>query len=272
MLIGCCVNMLPKAKDDPGIRYAPEVKQAGFDYIELPIGQVIGLKESDFQDTRAYLQDLNLPVHACNNFFTPDVKLVGWNVDKGKVRGAYQHALEWAKLLGARYVVFGSPWSKACPEDFSRARAFEQLAEWCVEIGDEAQKHGLVIALEPNNRQETNMINTFSDVVALSQAANHPSVMCLQDYYHLGIEHDTVDSLLQHGRERLVHVHFARIEKRGFPKSMDEDPYYQTFFQALKEIDYHGGISMEGFPESRESFLHEATQTCRFLRNAVQWN
>ena len=53
-----------------------------------------------------------------------------------------------------------------------------------------------------------------------------------------------------------------------FPASMEEDPYYQTYFDALKALGYCGGISMEGFPESRESFPQEAADTCRFLRSA----
>lgn len=261
--------MLPKDKDDPGVWYAPEVKRAGFDYIELPIGQVVGCSQAQFEEIRAYLKDLSLPVHACNNYFPADIKLVGDKVDSGRVRAHYQHALEWAQALGSRFVVFGSPWSKSCPGDFPKQRAFEQLADWCREMGPVAQKHGLVIALEPNNRQETNMINTFAEVAALSQAADHPNVLCLQDYFHLRMEHDTVDSLLEHGKCRLVHAHFARVHKRGFPKSMDEDPYYQTFFDALRQIGYDGGLSMEGFPVSRESFPAEAEATCRFLRKAA---
>ena len=268
MLIGCCVNMLPKDSDDAGAWYAPELKAAGFDYIELPIGQAACQSEVEFQETCAYLRDVALPVYACNNFFTPDIKLVGDQVDKGRARAFYQKALERASRLGARYVVFGSPWSKACPEGFSRDKAFDQLAQWCREIGDEAGKRGIMIALEPNNRGETNMINTFSDVVSLSKAADHPNIRCLQDYYHLRAENDTVDSLLEYGKDYLVHSHFARFHKRGFPASMEEGPYYQTYFDALKALGYQGGISMEGFPESRESFPREAAETCRFLRAA----
>lgn len=216
------------------------------------------------------LRALHLPVLACNNFFPPEVKPVGEHVDEGLVRAAYQAALERAQTLGARYVVFGSPWSKACPDGFSRVRAFDQLTQWCLEIGDEAQKRSLVIALEPNNQQETNLINTFSEVAALSRAVGHPSVCCLQDYYHMRMEQDTVNSLLEYGRGNLVHAHFARIENRGFPKSMTEDPYYPVFFRALHQIGYEGGISMEGFPMNRESFPSEAAAACRFLRKAVQ--
>ena len=79
-----------------------ELKAAGFDYIELPIGQAACQSEVEFQETCAYLRDVALPVYACNNFFTPDIKLVGDQVDKGRARAFYQKALERASRLGAR--------------------------------------------------------------------------------------------------------------------------------------------------------------------------
>lgn len=269
MIVGCCVNMLPKDSEDPGAWYAPEIKQAGYDYIELPIGQVVGQSQAQFEEMTAYLRDVGLPVYACNNFFTREIQLVGPAVDKPRVRDFYQKALAWAQQLGCRYVVFGSPWSKYCPEGFSKEKALDQMSQWCVEIGDEAKKRDIVIALEPNNRQETNLINTFADVVALAKSAGHPNIRCLQDYYHLKAEEDTVDSLLRDGKEYLVHSHFARFDKRGFPKDWAEDAYYPIYFDALKKLQYDGGISMEGFPQSRESFAAEAAATCRFLKEAA---
>ncbi len=270
MLIGCCVNMLPKAPGTPGLEYAPLIKQAGYDYIELPIAQVIRLSQGEVDSARAMLRDLALPVHACNNFFDADVRMLGPNVDRGLVRERYTHALSWAARLGAKVAVFGSPWAKLCPEDFSREAAFDQLAAWCAEMGDEARRQGLILAIEPNNRTETNMINIFSQAVALAKAVDHPNVRCLQDYFHLGMEKDNVDSLLQYGKDWLVHTHFARIEGRGFPRAMDEDTGYAPFFRALKQLNYGGGVSMEGFPLSADSFPAEAAATCDFLRAAVR--
>lgn len=269
MYIGCCVNMLPKEGTDPGLSYAPAIKAAGFDYIELPIAQMITLSGAQFDSARALLRDLSLPVRATNNFFAPDVRLIGPKADKGLVRGRYTHALEWVSQLGAKYAVIGSPWAKFRPEDVAEERAFDELAAWVAEMGEEAARQGLILAIEPNNRTETNMINTFAQAVALAKAVSHPNVRCLQDYFHLGMEKDTVESLLEHGRDWLVHTHFARIEKRGFPRSMSEDPGYADFFAALRAIGYDGGVSMEGFPVSRESFPEEAAATCAFLKAAV---
>jgi len=268
MVIGCCVNMLPKEQGDPGLSYAPAIKQAGFDYIELPIAQVITLSDSQFEEGRTILRELSLPVRATNNFFAPDVRLIGPGVDRGLVRARYTHALAWAARLGAKCAVFGSPWAKFRPDDVSESQAFDQLAAWCAEMGDEAAKQGLMLAIEPNNRTETNMINTFSQAVALAKAVSHPNVRCLQDYFHLGMEHDSVDSVLEYGEDWLIHTHFARIEKRGFPRSMSEDPGYAPFFSALRAVGYDGGVSMEGFPVSRDSFPEEAAATCAFLQAA----
>lgn len=272
MVIGCCLNMLPKDAGDPGIGYAPEIKKAGYDYIELPIAQIITLSGAQFDATRRMLADLALPVRATNNFFAPDVHLIGSGVDKGLVRDRYTHALAWAAQLGAKYAVFGSPWAKFRPEGVSEQAALDQLASWVAEMGDEAARQGLILAIEPNNHTETNLINTFSQAVELAKVVSHPNVRCLQDYFHLGMEHDGGDSLLEHGGRWLVHTHFARIEKRGFPRSMNEDAGYAAFFAALRQIGYDGGISMEGFPHSRESFPEEAAATCTFLRTAANPN
>lgn len=269
MLIGCCTNMLPQTDSGTGYEYAGQLKEAGFDYVELPIGQVNELSEPAFEAMRAYLTSCALPVYACNNFFPAGIQLVGPNVDAGRVRAFYTGALERAAKLGCRCAVLGSPWSKSCPEGFSRQKAFEQLARWCAEIGAEARKRDIVIAIEPNNRQETNMVNTFAEAVALAKAADHPNVRCLQDYYHLKMEQDTVDSLLEYGKDYLVHSHFARLEKRGLPSELGEDTYYHVYFDALKQLGYRGGISLEGIPSSRERLPDEIAAACRLLRQAV---
>lgn len=270
MKIGCCVNFLPKEADDPGVRYAKTIKDAGYDYIELPIGQITRLNEDEFIQMQRELDKTGIPVYACNNFFVPELKLVGEKVEHAKIRAFYTKALSRAQLLGAKYVVFGSPWSKSRPEGFPYEQAFAQLVQLCRELGDAADERGITIALEPNNHTETNMLNTFSDVVTMAKAANHPHIRCLQDYYHLKVENDTVDSLLEYGNEFLVHTHFAKLDGRGFPKDWTEDEYYPIYFQALKSIGYKGGVSMEGLPVSRERFAEEAKTTCAFLREATR--
>lgn len=266
MLFGCCTNMLPKEPDSVGFEYVNVLQELGYDYVELPLGQVNLLSEQEFRHMRRELEQMQFPVRACNNFLTKELKLIGDQTKKELILDFVKQAMERAEALGAQYVILGSPWSKQRPEYVERDQAFRQLADWCQIFGNLAEKHHLIIGLEPNNQTETNMIHTFQDVVDLAMASGHPAVRCLQDYYHLRLENDTVDSLLKYGKDYLVHTHFARIDKRGFPVDICEDPYYLTYFKALRAIGYDGGVSMEGFPICKESFREEAEKTLRFFR------
>ena len=55
---------------------------------------------------------------------------------------------------------------------------------------------GMVIAIEPINRGEPNMLNHFSDGVRMARTVDYPNVRVLCDYYHLRFEGDSPSVLL----------------------------------------------------------------------------
>ena len=61
MLIGCCVNMLPQTRL-AGAEYIPEIAAAGYDYVELPLGSLASLTESEFHEASAILAESGIPV------------------------------------------------------------------------------------------------------------------------------------------------------------------------------------------------------------------
>ncbi len=264
MKFGCCTNMLIRESGSVGEEYLEILAETEYDYVELPLGDISGLSQEKLRQLKA-LSRQTLPVYACNNFFPNEIHLCGEEPTPFfEIQNYYKKALYRAAELGVQIAVFGSPWSKACPEGFPKTEAFKQLTAVCRALGEEASQYAITIALEPNNRLETNMINTYSDVLALIKATNHPRIQGLQDYFHLKQEKDTVASVIE-GKDHLAHAHFACFKGRKFPKSMDEDSYYSVFFQTLKDIGYQGGISMEGFIENKECFRKEAIDTINFF-------
>jgi D-psicose/D-tagatose/L-ribulose 3-epimerase len=84
------------------------------------------------------------------------------------------------------------------------------------------------------------------------------------DYYHLREEKE--DSEIVHqAREQIVHLHFANPRGRRWPKAPDEDPEYRRFFELLKQINYHGGISIEG----NGTFDEDAAASLAFFREEL---
>ena len=127
MKFGYCVNMI--AQDDHGIGYEqlPMLKRVGFDYVELPLAQIMTMGDRAFRTgPLAALDSTGLPCLACNNFFPASYHLTGPQVDADSILAYANAALDRAAVMGAKRVVFGSACARNMPLGFSAAEATEQ--------------------------------------------------------------------------------------------------------------------------------------------------
>jgi sugar phosphate isomerase/epimerase len=137
------------------------------------------------------------------------------------------------------------------PEGFPREQAWEQLKRFLDRAGDIARSFDLVIAIEPLQREESNIINTGAEALRLVREVDHSNVKMIIDYFHMRRENEDPEIVLQ-VRDAMVHVHFANPNGRVWPKAATEDAEYGRFFENLKRINYRGGISIEGKGTLRE--------------------
>lgn len=262
MKFGVCVNMLKNTPTDTGIGFVEKIAEFGYDYIELPLYEIMMLSEAEFDGLKARLKSARIPCRVCNNFFPKNLKLTGPDVDHKSVRKYYTAAIKRASLLGVKFIVFGSPWAKAVPVGFSKNEAYQQLVELNKEIASVAAKYNIVIALEHNNKAETNILNQLHEVGKLAECVNHPNIKVLVDYFHIAAENEPILNVVHYGAN-IVHTHFARYEGRRYPKDMSEDKNYQTFINALKRIHYDGGVSIEAYSDD---FDLDALATLKFFK------
>ena len=269
MQFGCCVNMLPGAETLAGVAYARPLKELGYDYIELPMGRLAALEERDLETVRDTLTGLDLPCRACNDFLPPRFQLVGEETTPEAELEAYlAGAFDRLERLGVSVAVFGSPWSRSCPEGFPRGRAFDQLAAFLRRAGELAAGHGVSIAVEHNNRAETNMLNRYADAAAAARAADRPNVGTLCDYYHLRWEGDDPEVLLVTGRPPF-HTHIARLEGRRYFTTLEgEEEALSRYVRVLTRLGYEGGVSVEAPVTSPEAWRGMAETNLRLLRAA----
>jgi mannose-1-phosphate guanylyltransferase/mannose-6-phosphate isomerase len=118
---------------------------------------------------------------------------------------------------------------------------------------------GLTIAIEPLNRQESNIINTGAEAVALAQRVDHPAVRVLADFYHLVEEQEPLAHLSRY-QEWLAHIHLAD-SGRGAPGSGHYP--YPAFAGQLAATGYRGLLSVEC---RWGDFAREAGPARQFLR------
>ncbi len=88
----------------------------------------------------------------------------------------------------------------------------------------------------------------------------------LVDYYHLDAENESPDILLEAASD-IRHVHLANPANRSFPKSLNENPGYQLFFENLKKIKFNERISVEAFSDN---FQEDAKASVNFMNQIKQ--
>ena len=267
MKFGCCVSLLPGAETLAGIAYARPLRELGYDYIELSMACLTELSEVEFHQVRRKLEDSQLPCAACNDFIPPRFQLVGEERTSAKALERYLSvAFKRMEILKIPHTVFGSPLSRRCPDGFSRARAFDQIAAFLRRAGELAADYGVSVAVEHNNRTTTNMLNHYTDVVAMARMVDRPNVEVMCDYYHMRIENDSPEVLLEAGMVP-IHTHIARTEGRQYFTTLEEElPTLSRYAEILTQLCYNGGVSVEAVVPSQEAWKDLAEINLRLLR------
>ena len=276
MKLSCCAGLasfVPQTVDakqlDTGSAYRAKLEkapatlktlsEAGCDFFEFGVGMLCPESpKSLFEDFKDMLSDYSLRADCFNSFIPADLKVTGPNVDKARLDNYLANATERAAELGGEIIVFGSGGARQVPEGFSHKRAHDQILEFLDAAANYAREHGLVIAIEPLNRSETNMINSIAEAVQFADELMQPEVKVLVDFYHQMLEGEAFDEIVRAG-ERIVHVHVADTD-RLYPGSGEYD--YQRFAKSLADAGYNKRVSVEC---NFRDFDKEVPQSIQFL-------
>ena len=221
-----------------------KAEQAGFDYYEPGVAAIAALSDDAFADFAKRVAKSRLRCE-CLNSFIRTLTVVGPSVDNGALTAYMNSALDRCRALGATIVVWGSAGSRNVPDGFSRDRAWQQMVSFLRMAGPMATSRGIVIAIEPLRKQESNIINSGAEAYRLVREVDHPNVKMIIDYYHLQQENED-PKILETARDAIVHLHFANPNGRVWPKDPSEDPGYAPFFAMVKKTGFRGGLSIEG--------------------------
>lgn len=220
------------------------LKSLGYTYVEENVGRFLIPESGDAQYRKNFdaLQAVRLPIRSYVSFIPGNIKSVGADANHEALLARADLAFNRAKECGAAFVVFGSSGSRSVPEGFDRQKAKEQHVEVSKKMALLAEKHQIVVAIEPLNRGETNFINSLAEGVEIIEAVNHPRFRLLCDIYHMSKENEGPEQILKYG-QYIVHCHVAEKQNRTPPGVAGDD--FKAYFGALKKIKYQGSLSLE---------------------------
>ena len=163
-----------------------------------------------------------------------------------------KRTVDVAVAMGARIVggpLYGSPlvFAGRAPsviDEGLRGRRVARVVAGLREAGDYAGERGVVLAVEPLNRFETDFCNTAVQAVELVEMVDRASVGVMLDTFHMNMEDDDLPQAIRATGKHLVHFQ-ANENHRGFLGTGHIE--WGPICRALADIGYGGAITLEPF-------------------------
>jgi len=235
------------------------LKEVGYDGVEIP------LFEGDATHYKSVRKELDKLGLRCTTVTVANEQANPISTDKA-VREAAFERLRWAidmtHTLGGDVMAgpYHSPlavFSGTGPTEDEKQRAAEVLRR----AAAEAQKAGVMLAIEYLNRFECYFLTTAADAKALVQRVNHPHFRAMYDTFHANIEEKDVTRAIANLAGSFCHVHISEND-RGTPGT-GHVPWDDTF-RAIRKTGYDGWLTIEAFGRALPA-LAAATKVWRDL-------
>jgi D-psicose/D-tagatose/L-ribulose 3-epimerase len=178
-----------------------------------------------------------------------------------------RHLIDLCADLGdGGVMVFGSPKQRSTVAGVTPIKGRRIFTDELAKVAPQAEERGVRILVEALPSDQSNVINTLEEAVAVVEAIHSPAVETMFD------THNAVDEKLPHPEvirkyfQHIAHIHVNEIDGRE-PGCGDYD--FGALFATLRQLKYEGWVSVEAFDFSRDP-KEIAGGAIRHLRRAMK--
>ena len=146
--------------------------------------------------------------------------------------------------LGGGVIVVGSPKQRNLLPGVSESQARDYAAETFYDSVKRAEDRAVTLCLEPLAPAETDFINTAAEAVRFAEQFRSPNFQIILDVKAMCSEAKSIPQIIRESSPRFAHFHANDKNLKG-PGFGDVD--FKPIAAALKEVGYHGYVSVEVF-------------------------
>lgn len=241
---------------DAEVNLVKRYKSFGFDVIELAIIDPQALNVSKLKAALAN-SEMEQPI-LCGAFCNGrDLRGITQEVETSV---AYIHQLIDLAIELNSQLICGPMYSETgranhySPE--KRTNQLDQIAEALKPLCERAQAAGIVLALEPLNRFETDCINTLEQATHFIDRVGSDALKIHIDTFHMHIEEADSAAAIRQAAGYIGHVH-ASASHRGIVGQDQVD--WAGIIDALTAIRYKGDIVIESFSSDNLAIARAAS-------------
>lgn len=208
----------------------PIISELRYEYIETNFSWIADMEENAFREQTAFIEKYSVPSEAFNIFFRGGMELYAPDGNQDPLlseiaafaRVGFSRAVHW----GGKVAVIGSGFVRGIPDGMTRDETEAQFARVLEICGEEADRYGMKIVVEPLSRTDCNYIHSVAEGAAVARMSNHPAVGVLVDFYHHWKNDDDLNSIAANA-DILYHVHYGRPGDRNVPQEEDKETLAQ---------------------------------------------
>jgi len=257
-----CLN-IDNIAQKPPLALAP-----GWEAAEIPVTELVLPYDPDtaWEESLAKIRTWNQPPFVAASHWLKDERVTGYPVTPFEEleRQAEQTCRRLAQL--APHIVAGV-WGNffAVPDNFSRTRAMDQALRYCEMVATYAERHGILIALEPTANPQT-VFPKYTDGLEFVNRLARSSVRVMADLnYFVAVGEPFEDIAI--APDSCLHVHIQGDTYQ--PNYGDSTAKILHIFRVLRDIGYQRAVSSAHPWTSTEEgpfdYGVESAKTLRFL-------
>ena len=242
--------------DEQSLALIDKVKQMGFDSFEFGLEDVSHVDPARLKER---LDRNGLKCVICGAF-GPDRDLTHEDQSVRENSLTYiTKAIETCAKAGVK--VLGGPMYSAVgkrrhiPAD-QKKREWDLAVKGIKEAAKRANDHGVLLAVEPLNRFETDLINTSEQCERLVNEVGAQNVGFHLDSFHMNIEEKDSYAAIKRAGNRLFHFHACEND-RGAPGS-GKNIDWEGVARGLKEVNFQHQAVIESFTPATKSIAAAA--------------
>ena len=227
-------------------QYWEAAKNTGYDHVEWNFSVVANYSPEQLAQTLELKKQLGMCIPSMNGFFPGGFVMFG--EDRAAIEAwtrEYARAgFERAAQFGVNVTVMGSGYARNVPEGMDLAEAKERFAALMRILGEEGEKYGVRVAIEPLQKKETNFLHTLEEGAQICAMVNHPNVGLTLDVFHFWAGGEPLENIAKY-KQYVFHAHLARpAADRKAPTEADADMCF-VYRDAMRAIGYDDKISLE---------------------------
>jgi len=217
-----------------------KMKEIGYQGIELAIRNP---KDIKIDEIKRIVNDSSMPVIAIGTgqaFLDEGISLSDLNREiRKRAVERFRNQIEFAAEFNAQVIIgLIRGKSKKEKEIYARKNLLESL-----KICDEfAKKKNVILAIEPLNRYETNLVNNAYQAIQLIKELKGSQFRILLDTFHMNIEEVNLLKSIEISKNYLSHFHVADSNRYAPGKGHIN---FLSILDCLKKIGYQKFISPE---------------------------